>query len=429
MLSVEQNERLTRVGPGTPMGELMRRYWFPVATSQDLAENPVRGVRLLGENLTLFKDRRGRLGLVGQRCAHRSVDLKHGIPEQDGLRCPYHGWMYDSSGQCIDQPAEDPQHNFAGRVQIPAHHAEELGGLIWAYIGPEPAPLLPRWDLFAYDDVFRVVGTTMLPCNWLQAQENSVDTVHTEYMHGMFGVYSLEVLGIKDPEVVGRFQRFVDRHHLKIRFEPIKYGIQKYRLTVGQDETAGSWTVGHPMVFPNYVLIGQPGYKEFQIRVPVDDTTTYHLSYHVYFPGPGVEIPHQTTVASFEVPIRPYPDYVLGQDIVAWPSQGPIVDRSVEKLAETDRGLIMFRKQLEDNIRLVEEGQDPMNVFRDPEENKFIELEMEDYGPLVNYKSGFLQHNNAGPFNTAIDVLDDFLVKTAAANKSQRAAEPAHQNL
>jgi 5,5'-dehydrodivanillate O-demethylase len=429
MLSVEQNDRLTRVGPGTPMGELMRRYWFPVATGQDLAENPVRAVRLLGENLTLYRDRQGRLGLIGQRCAHRSVDLKHGIPEQEGLRCPYHGWIYDASGQCIDQPAEDSQHNFASRVQIPGYHAEELGGLIWGYIGPEPAPLLPRWELFAYDNVFRVVGTTMLPCNWLQAQENSVDTVHTEYVHGAFGVYTMEVLGIDDPEVVGRFQRFVDRHHVKIDFKPVKYGIQKYRMTVGQDETAGSWTMGHPMVFPNYVLIGQPGYKEFQIRVPVDDTTTYHLSYHVYFPGPGVEIPEQTTVPSFEVPIRPYPDYVLGQDIVAWPSQGPITDRSVEKLAETDRGLIMFRKQLEDNIRLVEEGQDPMNVFRDPAENRFIELEMEDYGPLLNHKSGYLQHNNAGPFNTAIDVLDDFLAKTAAANKRERAAEPAQQNL
>ena len=429
MLSVEQNERLTRVGPGTPMGELMRRYWFPVATAQDLAENPVRSVRLLGENLTLYRDRQGGLGLLGQRCAHRSVDLKHGIPEQEGLRCPYHGWMYDATGQCLEMPAEDPQHEFASRVKVPAYHVEELGGLIWAYIGPEPAPLLPRWDLFAHDNVFRVVGTTMLPCNWLQCQENSVDTVHTEYMHGRFGIYSLEVLGIDDPAVVGRFQRFVDRHHIKIDFRPAKYGIQKYRLTVGQDETAGSWIVGHPLVFPNYVLIGQPGYKEFQIRVPVDDTTTYHLSYHIYFPGPGVEIPPQSVVPSFEVPIRPYPDYVLGQDIVAWPSQGPITDRSVEKLAETDRGLIMYRKMLEENIRAVEEGQDPMNVFRDPAENEFINLEMEDYGPLINYTPGYLQHNNAGPFNTAIDVLDDFLAKTAAANQNMSAAEPARQNL
>ncbi len=429
MLSQEQNERITRVGPGTPMGEMMRRYWFPVATNQELAQNPVKGVRLLGENLTVYRDRQGRLGLLGQRCAHRRVDLRHGIPQMDGLRCPYHGWMYDASGQCIDQPAEDPKHSFASRVQIPAYHVEELGGLIWAYIGPEPAPLLPRWDLFAYDNVFRVVGTTMIECNWLQCQENSVDTIHTEYMHGMFGVYSLERLGITDPAVVSRFQRFVDRHHIKIDFQRVKYGIQKYRLTEGQDETAGSWTTGHPLVFPNYVLIGQPGYKEFQIRVPVDDTTTWHLSYHVYFPGPGVEIPHQSTIPTFEVPYRDFPDYVLGQDIVAWPSQGEIMDRDMEKLAETDRGLIMFRKMLEENVKTVEDGGDPINVFRDPKENQFLELEMEDYGPLLRYQRGLLQHTNAGPYNTAIDVLDEFLAKSSAAWETEGAEASAHGNL
>jgi 5,5'-dehydrodivanillate O-demethylase len=428
MLSVEQNERLTRVGPGTPMGELLRRYWFPVATNQELAENPVKAVRLLGEDMTLFKDRGGRLCLVAQRCAHRRVNLKHGIPLENGLRCPYHGWVYDTTGQCIDQPAEDPQHNFASRVKIAAYHVEELGGLIWAYIGPEPAPLIPRWDLFAYDNVFRVVGTTMLPCNWLQCQENSVDTVHTEYMHGHFGVYSLERLGVTDANVIKRYQRFVDRHHIKIDFKRVKYGIQKYRMTVGQTEKAGSWTIGHPLVFPNYVLIGQPGYKEFQIRVPVDDVTTWHLSYHVYFPGPGVEIPPQPTIPTFEVPIRDYPDYVLGQDIVAWPAQGPIVDRSKEKLAETDRGLIMFRKMLEENVKIVEDGGDPINVFRDANEAAFIELEMEDYGPLLQYQRGYLQHSNAGPYNTAIPVLDDFLAQTAAAWKASGAVA-AHENL
>ena len=411
------------------MGEMMRRYWFPVATDQELAQNPVKAVRLLGENLTAYRDRQGNLGLVGQRCAHRSVDLKHGIPEANGIRCPYHGWVYDATGQCIDQPAEDPEHNFASRVKIPGYPVQELGGLIWGYLGPEPAPLLPRWDLFAYDNVFRVVGTTMINCNWLQCQENSVDTVHTEYAHGMFGIYSLERLGNTDPAVVSKYQRFVDRHHLKIDFKRVKYGIQKYRLTVGQDETAGSWTTGHPMVFPNYVLIGQPGYKEFQIRVPVDDETTWHLSYHVYFPGPGVEIPKQTTIPTFEVPYRDYPDYVLGQDIVAWPSQGSITDRSVEKLAETDRGLILFRRMLEENVKTVEDGGDPMNVFRDPKENEFIELEMEDYGPLMKYQRGYLKYNNAGPLNTAIDELDDFLAESSAAWETEGAKASTHGNL
>ncbi len=180
MLSQEQNERLTRIGPGTPAGNLLRRYWHPIATNQQFAENPVKAVRLLGENFTLFRDRQGRLGLVQQRCAHRSVDLKHGIPTEEGLRCPYHGWMYDATGQCLQQPAEDPEHNFAARVKIAAYEAEELGGLIWGYVGPQPAPLLPRWDIFVAENVFRQVGTTVVPCNWLQCQENAVDTVHVE---------------------------------------------------------------------------------------------------------------------------------------------------------------------------------------------------------------------------------------------------------
>ena len=429
MLTKEQNERLTRVGPGTPMGELLRRYWFPVATNQELAQNPVKSVRLLSEQLTLFKDRQGRLGLVAQRCAHRGVDLRHGIPEQEGLRCIYHGWMYDTTGQCIDQPAEDPEHGFKDRVKIAAYPAEELGGLIWAYLGPLPAPLLPRWELFADENVFRTVGTTDLPCNWLQAQENSVDTVHTEYVHGHFGMYALEVLGIDDPVVVSRFQRFVDRHHIKIDFKRVKYGIQKYRLGTGQGEQAGSWTTGHPMVFPNYVLIGQAGHKEFQIRVPVDDTHTWHLSYTIYFPGPGVEVPEQATIPTFEVPIRDYPDFVLGQDIVAWPGQGEIADRSVERLAETDRGLIMFRKMLEEQIKIVEDGGDPINVFRDPAENEFIDLEMEDYGPLLHYQRCYLQHNNSGPYNTAIPVLDEFLARTADAWTASGATASAHDNV
>lgn len=416
MLSVEQNKRLTQVGPSTPMGELLRRYWFPVATDQELANNPVKSVKLLGETLTVYRDRHGRLGLLGQRCAHRRVDLKHGIIEQDGLRCPYHGWMYDSTGQCIDQPAEDPVHKFKDKVKIPSYPVEDLGGLIWAYLGPQPAPLLPRWDIFVEENVFRVVGSTDLECNWLQAHENAVDTVHTEYMHGMFGIYSLERLGNADSWLQSHFQRFVDRHHLKIDFKRVPVGIQKYRLTEGQTEEAESWTIGHPMVFPNVVLIGQPGYKEFQIDVPQDDTHTTHISYHIYFPGPGVEVPHQETIPTFEIPRRMFPDFILGQDLVAWPAQGAIVDRSIERLAETDKGLILMRKQLDEQIKIVEDGGDPMNTFRDPGENQRIDLEMEDYGPLLRHTPGYVRNNNAGPLNTAADQLEDFLIKNSEAS-------------
>src|SRR3954464_2639067 len=127
MLTAEQNELLTRVGPESRMGALMRRYWHPVATCWELKANPVKAVRILGESLTLYRDRKGRLGLIGQRCAHRGVDLKCGIPEDEGLRCPYHGWLYDKTGQCIAQPAELAEHDFSARMKLASYPVEELG--------------------------------------------------------------------------------------------------------------------------------------------------------------------------------------------------------------------------------------------------------------------------------------------------------------
>ncbi|MCY4447268.1 MAG: Rieske 2Fe-2S domain-containing protein [Chloroflexi bacterium] len=412
MLTQEQNERLTRVGLGTPMGDLLRRYWYPVATDQQLGENPVKSVRLLGENLTLFRDRQGRLGLVQQRCAHRSVDLKHGIPTDEGLRCPYHGWMYDASGQCLEQPAEDPAHNFAARVQIAAYDVQELGGLIWAYIGPQPAPLLPRWDIFVVENVFRQVGTTTVPCNWLQCQENAVDTVHVEWMHGAFGAYALERKGITDEAAFNQTRNFL-RHHIKIGFERNVFGIQKYRLREGEDEaTAASWLEGHPLVFPNYVLIGGPGREELQMRVPIDDTTTWHLAYQIYHPVDGVSLPPLGEIETFDVPLEDYPEYVLGQDVLAWPAQGPITDRTVEKLAETDRGLIMFRKMLEEQIQVVADGGDPINTFRPPTANVCIELPMEHYPALSAYRMGTARLGR-GP-NNPVERYMDLLTGAAA---------------
>src|SRR5437773_1332031 len=141
MLTAEQNERLTEVGSGTPMGELLRRYWQPIAALTQLDENPVRRIKLLGESLVLYRDRQGRLGLLSDTCAHRRVNLGFGIPELEGLRCAYHGWMYDASGQCLEMPAEPPDSTFPTRVRITAYPVQELCGLIFAYLGPEPAPL------------------------------------------------------------------------------------------------------------------------------------------------------------------------------------------------------------------------------------------------------------------------------------------------
>ena len=163
MLAKELNERLSQVGPGTPLGNLLRRYWFPISRTPELDDEPVLAVTLLGENLALFRSDSGKLGLVAQRCPHRGASLAYGIPEEEGLRCPYHGWRYDRGGQCNEQPAEPAESTFKDRIKIPAYPVQELGGLVWAYLGPAPVPLLPRWDVLVRDDLDRDIGVTHLP--------------------------------------------------------------------------------------------------------------------------------------------------------------------------------------------------------------------------------------------------------------------------
>ena len=143
MLTAAMNERLTRVGPGTPCGELMRRYWIPIAPVAQLDENPVRKVRVLCEDLILYRTTKGGLGLIGDRCLHRLVDMQHGIPDECGLRCPYHGWLYDETGTCVDRPMESAKGEF--KFKMKGYPVKELGGLVFAYLGPQPAPALPKY--------------------------------------------------------------------------------------------------------------------------------------------------------------------------------------------------------------------------------------------------------------------------------------------
>ena len=168
MLTVEENALLTSVGRGTPMGGLLRRYWHPIAAAAQMDERPTLAVKLLGEEMVLYRDRSGTLGLIDRLCPHRRVDLSYGIPEEHGLRCMYHGWMFDETGQCIEQPFEETVHpdgRFKEKVKTTAYPVEELGGLIFAYMGPQPAPLLPRWDLFVEPNAIRQVGLSIIPCN------------------------------------------------------------------------------------------------------------------------------------------------------------------------------------------------------------------------------------------------------------------------
>ena len=383
MLSTEANERLTKVGKGTPMGELMRRYWHPVAAAVELDDRPTKEVRLLGEDLVLYKDRSGTVGLVGRLCAHRRVNLAYGIPEEHGLRCMYHGWMYDETGQCIEQPFEETVHpdgRFKEKVRLDAYPVQELGGLLWAYLGPAPVPLLPRWDLFVWNNVLRDIGTTLLPCNWLQCMENSVDPVHLEWLHGYWSSYQVEAGGVAKEALLP------NRLHTKISFEPFKHGIIKRRTYTDTTEDDPEWRIGHPIVFPNWLRVG----TGFQMRVPVDDTHTMHFHYNIYAPPPGVTAPEQETVPYREVPLyaedgRFAVDFTIGQDQMAWVTQGPLADRAKEKLGESDRGIILYRKMLMEQMEAVERGDEPLNVFRDPGENEIIELFQErERGTIID---------------------------------------------
>jgi 5,5'-dehydrodivanillate O-demethylase oxygenase subunit len=375
VLTQEENERLTRVGPGTPMGNLLRRYWHVVAVSSQLELESVLPVRLLGEDLALYRTENGDLGLVAQKCAHRGASLAYGIPEPDGIRCPYHGWKYDATGQCLETPAEPPEASFTSRVRIPGYPVQEIGGLIFAYMGPQPAPLLPRWDLLVRDDIDRNIGMARLPINFLQAMENSLDPVHFEYLHGMYGNFVLKKQGKPPAAVV--------RKHVKMAFDPYEYGIRKRRLLDGQPEDDDDWTTGHPVLFPTILTVNTGSNPMLQIRVPVDDTNTIH---YWYLTSPRTEgAPPQEAIPLWDNPFR-NPDGRLkgdttnSQDMLAWVTQGEIADRTTERLGSSDRGIVMYRRLLFENLEKVERGEDPLGVIRDPAKNEpMIVVEREGY--------------------------------------------------
>lgn len=370
MLTREENERLTRVGPGTPMGELLRRYWMPIMPSAELGRKAVSR-RLLGEDLVVFRDGEGKVGVVERHCPHRRADMSIAVVEQSGIRCGYHGWRFDHAGACVEQPAEL---RLNPRMRIGAYPAEELGGLVWVYMGPQPAPLLPRFDMFVWDNVLRDIGQARLDFNWLQAMENSVDPYHVEWLHAHFMNWWRRLDGSEQVEILAK-------KHLKVGFDAFDYGIIKRRVLVGQTEDDDDWKIGHPLVLPIMLRVGGGGVDQFQIRVPVDDTTTWHVWYTTYRPE-GAELPRQPVVPSYEVPLKDGSgnwilDFADGQDIAAWAGQGPIADRTKENLGVSDKGVVLLRQMLKEQLERLAAGQDPLGTVRDPAINRIIELPME----------------------------------------------------
>jgi 5,5'-dehydrodivanillate O-demethylase len=414
MLTQEANDRYTLVGPGTACGELMRRYWHPIAALSELSEQYTAPVTLLGEDLVLYKDRSGTLGLIGPQCPHRKMGMVYGVPTENGLRCAYHGWLFDNTGRCLEMPyeeAEDPSGSFREKVTIKSYPVEVLGGLVWAYLGLEPAPLLPRWDYLVMDNMVRDIAYSELPCNWLQCQENSLDPIHVEWLHGAFSNYIEEMLG--------RPPKRTRSKHTMIGFDEFEYGIIKRHGYEGSTEEATEWADGHPIIFPYTLRQGGDGWDRerwsqgngpaVQIRVPIDDYRTAHWWLRSFQKEPGDSPQRDEDVPFVALPIpqkdhRGRPQWNMfdanpPQDLVAWFSQGAIQDRTTEVLGRSDKGIIAFRQMLEENISAVERGNDPINTFRDAANNEYLGMRTEDSRTWIPQGQGGRDVNTTGDDN------------------------------
>ncbi|MYH42570.1 MAG: Rieske 2Fe-2S domain-containing protein [Acidimicrobiaceae bacterium] len=378
MLTQQENDELTQVGPGTPMGDVLRHYWYPVAFVRELEAFPVKEVRLLGENWAVFRTPSGEYGIVDERCPHRGASLTYGIVEDAGLRCGYHGWLFNTSGECVEILAEpDSSPKFRSGCGVRAGSAQALGGMVWVYVGEGPAPELPRYEAYVMNG-YRDIGHSMLPCNWLQIMENAVDPYHVEALHGNYFEFIARRQGTPMPE------SFVANKHEKVAFDPFDHGIIKRRLLEGQSEDSDDWKIGHPLVFPYKMWVGGNGVYQMQIRVPVDDTHTWALFYTVHAPD-GLEFGDDLPVVDYEYQWiddhgRHIVDYIEGQDVMAWVTQGPVADRVNERITKSDVGILACRRMFKEAMQAVRRGEDPVAVVREPHDVIKLPLERSKFG-------------------------------------------------
>jgi 5,5'-dehydrodivanillate O-demethylase oxygenase subunit len=308
-------------------------------------------VRLLAEDFILFRQPDGRLGLLERQCAHRRASLEFGRVEADGIRCCYHGWKYDRAGQCIDTPLEPEESTLKQGVKMKAYAVEEAGGLVFGYVGPQPAPVFPRYDLLFREAGLTVVGADEDHCNWLQRAENTVDQHHLSALHAP--VYP---------------QTALKRHH--VDWDPAWYGL---RIAVHHEGRKPK--IDH-FLFPSSnrfarARVGDTPSHDLRMRVPTDDTTTTTFWVNTY---PSITDQGRLRTKGWEQPTERgvYERVADGwwnlpsheQDRAAQESQGLIADRSLETLGTTDRGIVLFRKMLLEAMAEVEAGRDPVAVLR-----------------------------------------------------------------
>ena len=365
-----EEAELTHVAFGTPMGELLRRYWQPLCLSTEIEELP-RRVKILGEELVVFRDKRGRVGVLDAHCAHRGTSLEYGRIEENGIRCCYHGWLYAADGSCLEQPGEPPGSTLKSRVAQPAYPAREFGGLVFAYMGPaDREPAFPRfdilehpgWSLFAYRNLSR---GAVAECNWLQIQENTMDPVHTAFLHSPPGGHHFTDIYAALPE---------------IDFKEVPHGM--YYTRTAKLPSGRTFVRLTDVITPNMRSIAdnltpdRPHSERATLIgwwVPVDDTHTIGFHIEAYDPGDRDKVStfahaKEGRTAGTQEQHRTYEDSQRNpDDREAQVSQRPIAVHALEHLATSDRGVVLFRRLLRRALADVREGRDPPNVFRDPE--------------------------------------------------------------
>ena len=373
---------LTTVGPGTSGGELLRRYWHPVAVS-DEATNVPREIRVLGEDLILFRDGSGNPGLVSPRCVHRGTTLLYGKVEDVGIRCCYHGWLFDTEGNCLDQPCEPERGQHRERYRQPWYPVQERYGLVFAYLGPaDRQPALPRYDIFedlgagaqlvANGESIGSGGPPIMPCNWFQTHENVMDPYHVFILHSTFsGTQFTEIMDI-----------FPD-----ITWDFTDYGVRSF-----QDRRLPDGSVLHrvtEVVLPNIRVVADPRVGSFAKTdnvawtLPIDDTTTRIFTVFrmgaegdTAWPTKIKDAPIYNGKSWFQLDAAEHQRYP--GDFEAQVGQGAVTLHSEEHLAASDRGVMMFRTLYKRAIHAVADGEDPQCAWR-READALIHLQAGNY--------------------------------------------------
>ena len=397
MMPTEENELLTQTNRGKPAGELLRRYWQPVALSEELPSGgaPLK-VKILGEDLVLFRDDKGRAGLLGIHCSHRGTNLSYGRVEVGGLRCLYHGWLYDIEGRCLEQPGEPGGGEHRNDIRHRAYPCKEAGGVIFTYMGPGEAPLFPNYEFLKASADRLYVAKIFHECNYLQANEGNIDPVHLSFLHRFLEKRDERYRGVRG--VGESHYNLVARNIAPILdVELTDFGVRIYTVRGLQD--GKSYLRVSYFILPNLSAFpGQTGGEGYSVNwhVPIDDA--HHWKYTFVFSSGA---PLQKEIINRERS-ELTPDYRLGRneanrfmqdreamktktytgmgsgfqahDAFATTSQGAIQDRTDEHLVSSDKAIVAARKLMEKAIRDIQEGREPPHVIRAPSQNRFPHL-------------------------------------------------------